>query len=172
MLKRYIYVWILTRLIVKLEISNLVYVDESGINQNYQREHARAKKGVKIQDTKRGKKFKRTNIIGALWNKKHIAMKCYDHSTKALFFEDWFEFDLLPLLPEKTIVIMDNASFHRKKYLREIAKKHGIILLFLPPYSPDYNPIEKSWANFKRWLRDNINRFPNLDFAVDCYFYT
>jgi transposase len=74
---------------------------------------------------------------------KTIAPRTYGHTTDAAFFEDWFEFDLLSVVPCGHTVIMDNASFHRKKALREIAERYSVKLLFLPPYSPDFNPIEK-----------------------------
>ena len=54
--------------------------------------------------------------------------------------------------------------------LYKIAARHGFFVLFLPPYSPELNPIEKSWANLKRWLKDNLLRFPSVDIAVDWYF--
>ena len=75
--------------------------------------------------------------------------------------------------PATDVVIMDNASFHRKGALREIAKRHRISVLFLPPYSPDYNPIEKLWANMKRWLRKNMRNYDSfedaLEAAIDVY---
>jgi len=156
--------------IIFIGLVNLVYVDESGINRYYRRLYARAKRGVRVYDKKSGKRYKRTNIIAGLCNKKHLAVQCYEHSTTAVFFEDWFEFELIPILPENALVIMDNASFHRKQKLYDIAKRYDVNILFLPPYSPDLNPIEQSWANFKRWLVDNRSRFPSLDFAADCYF--
>ncbi len=66
---------------------------------------------------------------------------------------------------------MDNASFHRKEKLQMLAKQAGVKLLFLPPYSPDFNPIEKSWANVKRWLRDNLSQYFLFDFAICDYLY-
>ena len=66
-------------------------------------------------------------------------------------------------------VIMDNARFHRKKELRKVARGK-VRLLFLPPYSPDYNRIEKSWANMKRFLRDNLQDFQSVDSAIYAYF--
>jgi len=156
--------------IAYLKVNNFIFVDESGLNRHYRREYARAKRGIKVHDKKSGKRYKRTNIIGALWGKKHIAMQCYEHSTTAAFFEDWFEFELIPLLPENALVIMDNAAFHRKKVLFEIANRYDINLLFLPPYSPEFNPIEHSWANFKEWLKSNSERFTCFDFAVEAYF--
>jgi transposase len=88
-----------------------------------------------------------------------------------VFFEGWFENNLLKAIPEGEgfTVIMDGASFHRKKRLRKLARGK-IRLLFLPPYSPDYNPIEKSWANMKRFLRDNIQKFQSLSNAIYEYF--
>jgi len=64
---------------------------------------------------------------------------------------------------------MDNASFHRKKILRKLARGK-IRLLFIPSYSPDYNPIEKSWANMKRYLRDNLKDFQSIKTAIYDYF--
>ena len=66
--------------------------------------------------------------------------------------------------------IMDNARFHRKAKLRGLAEKAGVGLIFLPPYSPDLNPIEKSWANMKRWLRDNLSSFHSVEPAIYEYF--
>jgi len=161
---------ILLWLIAYLKVNKFVFVDESGLNREYRRLYARAKRGVKIHEKKSGKKHKRTNIIAGLCNGKHLAVQCYENATTASFFEDWFEFELIPLLPENALVIMDNASFHRKNMLFEIASRYGINVLFLPPYSPQFNPIEHSWANFKQWLRYNSHRFPCFDFAVECYF--
>ena len=157
-----------------LKVNKFVFVDESGLNREYRRIYARAKRGVKVCEKISGKRTKRTNIIAGLvygeTSEKHIAVQCYEHSTTSAFFEDWFEFELIPLLPENALVIMDNASFHRKGVLYDIANRYGINLLFLPPYSPDFNPIEHSWANFKEWLRYHSWRFPFFDFAVDYYF--
>jgi transposase len=147
-----------------------VYVDECGIDEYLTREYGRAKIGALVPLTKKGRKFQRINIIGGVCNGKHIGIKCYKNSTTGTFFEDWFESDLIPNLPKNSVVVMDNASFHRKRQLNEIADKYGVFLLFLPPYSPDYNPIEKSWANMKRWLRSNLPFFVTPASAVYEYF--
>ena len=163
------------------KVNSIVFVDESGLNRDYRRLYARAKRGVKVHDKKPGKRIKRTNIIAGLLckfsaltfqikSRQHIAVQPYEHSTNADFFEDWFEFELIPLLKKNALIVMDNASFHRKKVLRKIAMRYGIHLLFLPPYSPQFNPIELSWANFKEWLRHNFKRFPSFDFAIEAYF--
>lgn len=61
---------------------------------------------------------------------------------------------------------MDNARFHRGSKLSGIARASKARLIFLPPYSPDLNPIEKVWANMKRWLIDNASRFDRLEDAI------
>lgn len=157
-------------MIIEYGVENVVYVDECGVNQHLFREYARAKRGVKIHATKSGKRFKRVNVIGAKWGKRHIAVRCYRHTTTSEFFEDWFEFKLIPLLPCGTVIVMDNARFHRKETLIKIAEHYGIAILFLPPYSPDYNLIENSWANLKTWLKDNIVDYTYPEWAIYDYF--
>jgi transposase len=147
-----------------------VYIDESGINRDLQREYARAPRGTKVEDTKRGRKYHRLNVIGALYQGNIIADTCYSHSMTAVYFEKWFEHILLACIPAGTTTIMDNASFHRKKALRKIARTHKVHILFLPAYSPDYNPIEKEWANMKRGLVDIIPHYKILEHAVSRYF--
>jgi transposase len=134
-----------------------------------QREFGRAPRGEPVEDVKSGKKFERVNVIAAVCLTVYFAVKCYKHATNSVFFEDWFENCLLKEIPKGYTVIMDNASFHRKKRLRELARAK-VRLLFLPPYSPDYNPIEKSWANMKQFLRDNVQDFQSIGNAIYDYF--
>jgi len=99
-----------------------------------------------------------------------VAPLCYEHSTKGVFFEDWFENQFLPCVPRGVVVILDNASFHRKKKLSVIAERVGVFLLFLPAYSPDFNRIECRWANLKRALPDLLPKFETLQEAVYAHF--
>jgi transposase len=149
-----------------------VYIDECGILREYFREYAYAPSNEKAFGVRSGRNRKLTNIIGALCNGKHIGIECYEHTTKAAFFEDWFS-RLLPQLPGGCAVILDNASFHRKEKLEKIIKKskRKITLLFLPPYSPDFNPIEKSWANLKVFLRNYGQSFNDLYSTINSYFH-
>jgi hypothetical protein len=155
---------------VLLSVVDIVFVDESGVNKSYHRNRYYSKRGVKVKWKKSGKRVAKMNVIAGLWGKKHVAVRCYSHSTKADFFNDWFEWELISAIPMFSLIIMDNASFHKKQQIYDIAAKHNVYVLFLPPYSPEFNPIEKSWANLKQWLVDNLQHFPTIDFAIECYF--
>jgi transposase len=133
------------------------------------REYARALRGEPAEDVRRGTRFERVNVIGALCNGEHCAVEWYRHTTDGAFFERWFTECLLAAIPKGHTVIMDNAGFHRKARLRKLARGK-VRLLFLPPYSPDYNPIEKTWANMKRYLRGNLQDFQSVDSAIYDYF--
>ena len=79
-------------------------------------------------------------------------------------FEGWLEQVLVTVLknPEKSVIFLDNASPHKKDRIYDIAADYGFKVIFLPPYSPDYNKIEKFWANVKNRLRKNMHNFFNF----------
>ena len=81
-------------------------------------------------------------------------------------FEFWFSNQLLPSLDKGSVIVMDNASFHSKKKLFSAAQNAGCKLLFLPPYSPELNPIEKFWAWLKCFLRKIFPHAPSFDDAL------
>lgn len=81
-------------------------------------------------------------------------------------FEFWFPSQLLPSLEQGTVIVMDNVSFHSPKRLLLVAQNAGCRLLFLPPYSPALNPIEKFWAWLKRFLRKILPSAPSFDDAL------
>ena len=74
------------------------------------------------------------------------------------FFEAWFQKFLLPTLSTPSVIIMDNARFHRIGKLELLCKEFGHKLLPLPPYSPEYNTIEKTWAYIKKHLEKSITK--------------
>ena len=86
----------------------------------------------------------------------------------AQLFEHWFEFCLIPQLKPASTAVMDNASFDNKKRLALIAEKYGHRVLFLPPYSPELNPIENFWSWLKGKLKKILPEYSNFDDAL-CY---
>jgi transposase len=75
----------------------------------------------------------------------------FDGTCNTEVFNQWLEFELLPELVCGTVLVLDNATFHKSSRTREIVEEVGCELLYLPPYSPDLNPIEKLWGNLKRF---------------------
>ena len=154
------------RQIEQITAEKLVYVDEPGIDQCLYREYARAPRGQKVMGIISGKKFKRTNIVAGTCCGKWVAPMQYDCSTDSLLFEFWFENCLLKEVKPEQYIILDNATFHRKKRLTEIAEKNNCNVIFLPPYSPDLNPIENMWAWLKQKLREILQNSDSFDYAL------
>ena len=91
----------------------------------------------------------RTNVIGALLEGELLTVSLFQDNIDSHIFIHWLEKDLLPKLPEKSVIIMDNASFHKKKDIPSLIERAGHTLEYLPTYSPDLNPIEHKWAQAK-----------------------
>jgi len=148
----------------------LYYVDECGIDTCLHREYAYAPRGTRTFSETRGRKYKRKNIVAAKCCGKIVAPMIYDGTTDSALFEHWFEHGLLKFIPKYSMIIMDNASFHRKAILRSLAELAECEVLFLPPYSPDFIIIEKFWAWLKNKLRSTLHFYNNFyDALVDCF---
>jgi transposase len=141
-----------------------------GIEQYLFREYGYALRGQKIHGNISGKKFKRTNIIAGICQGKWVAPMSYSGTTDSILFEFWFEHCLLKETAIGTTIVLDNATFHRKSILPNLAKKYGCEVIFLPPYSPDLNPIEKKWAWLKKMLRKILYDFCSFENAfLSCF---
>lgn len=91
----------------------------------------------------------RTNVIGALIGKNLLTVGLFDANVDADVFTGWARQDLLPKLPPASIIVMDNARFHKRLDPQEAIVHAGHTLEYLSPYSPDLNPIEHKWAQAK-----------------------
>ncbi len=141
-------------------------MDETGIDTYLSREYGYAPKGQKFINEVCGHKFQRTGLVAAQIDGQIVAPLEYSGTMDGRLFEYWFEEQLLPALKKGTTIVMDNASFHRKKRLFSIAQSHEFNLIFLPPYSPELNPIEHFWSWLKRYLRNILPDYPSLDDAL------
>ena len=148
----------------------LVYVDECGIDRYLYREYAYSIRGQKVVAQISGRKFKRTNIVAGICQGEWVAPMTYDSTTDSILFEYWFEHCLLNEVEPGSIIILDNATFHRKSIIPDLALRKNCTVLFLPPYSPDLNPIEKKWAWLKKLLRKILPHFQFFDDALLCCF--
>ena len=97
----------------------------------------------------------RTNVIGGLLDSTLIAVGLLTGSVDTSVFTCWVDTFLLPNIPENSVIVMDNATFHKGSYMQQLIKESGHTLLYLPPYSPDLNPIEKKWAQAKHIRRSH-----------------
>jgi len=134
------------------------------------REHARALRGEKVFGEVNGRKYKRVSIVAGKHCGSILAPLEYHGTTDSALFEYWFENLLLPIIPEKSVIVMDNAAFHRKEILSVLAAKFHCSLLFLPPYSPDLNSIEKFWAWLKQKLKALLPFYDSFDDALTAAF--
>ena len=129
---------------------NIVYFDESGFEEETCRSHGWAEKGKKIYGEVHGSKRKRTNLIMAQRRNQWLAPMVFDFSCNAETVNAWLQEMLLPELEQPSVIVIDNASFHKKDIIRDLLENRGHTLLPLPPYSPDFNPIEQSFAVLKK----------------------
>jgi len=127
----------------------IVYIDESGFARDMPRTHGYSFKGKRCYGTHDWGAKGRTNAIGALIGKALLTVVLLTESVNTQIFTCWIEQDLLPKLPEKSVLVMDNAAFHKGEEMIRTITEAGHTLLYLPPYSPDFNPIEKKWAHAK-----------------------
>lgn len=146
---------------------NRVYIDESGINEYLYRQSGRAPIGEIVYGAISGNRYHRESFIAAQKQSTIFAPFCYTGTCNTALFNTWLEKVCIPELKQGDVLILDNASFHKSKTTIEMIEKAGFEVLFLPPYSPDLNPIEKFWANFKRRVKESIKLFSNLAETID-----
>ena len=127
----------------------MVFIDESGFAHDMPRLHGYAIKGQRCFGTHDWGAKGRTNVIGALLFGALLTVSLFQTNVNTEIFTEWVEKDLIPKLPLQSVIIMDNASFHKGAACKKAIEDAGHTLLYLPPYSPDFNPIEKKWAQAK-----------------------
>lgn len=144
-----------------------MYLDESGINEYLHREYARSLKGKKVIGEISGKRFARQSVISALFGGKFLSPMCFEGTCDTSLFNTWLKQLLIPSLTPGQVLILDNASFHKSIESQKLVEAAGCQILFLPPYSPDLNPIEKYWANMKTKVRELLPKMENFTDALD-----
>ncbi|MGY5877811.1 IS630 family transposase [Wolbachia endosymbiont of Nasonia oneida] len=120
---------------------NLIYIDESGIEDNEFYEYGWSQRGKRLFAP--GFKRKRVSIIGALNEGKVKAPWIIDGYCNSEIFDAYVENVLVPVFKPGQTIVLDNASFYKSARTKNLIENIGCKILFLPPYSPDLNPIEK-----------------------------
>lgn len=133
--------------------ARLVFLDETGAKTNMTRLYARAKRGVRSVDFTPHGHWSTTTLVAALTVEGVIAPLVLDGPMDGAAFEAYVGQALIPALAPGSIVVMDNLGAHKKPAIREMLEIAGFKLWYLPPYSPDFNPIELMWSKVKASLR-------------------
>lgn len=139
--------------IARVEYSRLVFLDETGAKTNMTRLYARSKKGARAPDYTPHGHWSTTTLVAALTVRGAIAPMVLDGPMDRLAFEAYVKQVLLPALFPGAIVVMDNLSAHKSPIIAAMLHAAGTELWYLPPYSPDLNPIELMWSKVKAALR-------------------
>ena len=117
-------------------------------------------KGERFHALKSGTRAGRVNMIAAYCGRSLMAPFTIEGACNRAVFETWLQYCLVPCLRPGQVVILDNASFHKGGRIAEIIESVGCRLMYLPPYSPDLNRIEKRWAGLKTSIRKRLSSTP------------
>lgn len=132
---------------------DLVVVDEAGSHLGMTLPYARSPKGTRAYSTAPCSRGQNVSMIAAIALKGLLALVQILGSTKGIQFEAFIANVLVPVLWDGAYVIMDNAKIHQEEYIRPLIEGAGAKLIFLPPYSPDFSPIENCWSKIKQILK-------------------
>ena len=165
--------WLYQRELAKLTPTNVYYLDECGVDHRLHREWGRAPRGERIYEAVAGKRRERTSVIAACQAGKLVAPLTFAGTCNTEVVDAYFEHVLLPVLPQGSVIVLDNARFHQSPTTAALVAAAGCQLFFLPAYSPALNPIEHLWAAIKTRLRKDLasaaNPSPFIGNTCLCY---
>ena len=133
-------------------------IDETWAKTNMTRRYGRAPIGTRLEEKTSCGRWETTTFLGALRTEGFIAPLTVDGAIHGSLFLAWVKQHLAPALQSGDIVVMDNLSSHKVAGVREAIEAADAELRYLPPYSPDLNPIELAFAKVKKLLRDGAER--------------
>jgi transposase len=141
-----------------LNPDRLVFIDEAGAKTNMTRLYGRSPRGQRVLDRTPHGHWCTTTMISSIRSNGSTACMTVDGATTGEIFQIYIREVLLPTLQPGDIVILDNLASHKNPKALELIEGVGAQVRFLPPYSPDLNPIEKMWSKVKQILRSKKAR--------------
>jgi len=138
--------------------AGLVFVDESGANTKMTRLRGRALGGTRLRAHVPHGRYETRTLISAIRLEGACAPWLFEGPMDGEMFLAWMRQGLAPALRPGDVVILDNLATHKVQGVREVIEAVGARLLYLPPYSPDFNPIEPMWSKIKQILRSHAPR--------------
>ncbi|HUB44456.1 MAG TPA: IS630 family transposase [Acetobacteraceae bacterium] len=142
----------------KAKLRRLVFIDETSTKTNMVRPRGRSRRGKRLVDKTPHGHWKTSTFIAALRHNRLTAPFTIDGAVNGDVFLTYVRRVLAPILRKGDIVIMDNLGSHKIPGIHEAIRNVGATLLFVPPYSPDFNPIEMAFARIKAILRKKAHR--------------
>jgi len=136
----------------------LVFIDESGATTKMSRLRARSPQGQRVVGRVPHGHYQTTTLVAGIGLRGACAPWLFEGAMDGEMFLAWIIQGLAPALQKGDVVIMDNLATHKVQGVREAIEAVGARLLYLPPYSPDYNPIENMWSKIKQLLRSQAPR--------------
>lgn len=146
---------------------HLVYVDESGMDERDQYGYGYSPAGERVYGLNSGRRQGRVNRIAGYRETQLIAPFTVEGACNRTVFETWLETCLIPVLHPGEGVIVENATFHHGGRIAQLIEAAGCQVVYLPPYSPDLNRIEKCWAWLKSRIRKHLHNCDNLRDAIE-----
>lgn len=144
-----------------------MFLDESGLHTSMTRTHGRAARGDRVVGSVPRNRGTVTTVLGALTLAGVTALMTVEGGTSGAVFTAFVEQVLAPTLREGQVVVLDNLAAHKVAAARSAIEAKGARLVFQPPYSPDFNPIEECWSKVKGIIRGKEPRsLPELDSAL------
>lgn len=137
----------------KVDPTRLVFVDEMGTNTSLSPVYAYSPKGRRAYAEVPRNRGKNTTLLSSMSLEGMGPCLAVEGATSATVFENYVEQLLAPTLRRGQIIVVDNLSAHKGERVRELIEARGCELLYLPPYSPDFNPIEEAFSKIKGLLR-------------------
>jgi len=141
-----------------LDPSRLIFIDETGAASNLARKSGRCRRGQRLRAAVPHSHCKTVTLVAELSLRGIVPQKAFDRPINAALFEEWVETCLVPTLQKGDVVVMDNLPAHKGPRVEELITAGGAELRYLPPYSPDMNPIEKAFSKLKAYLRKIAER--------------
>ena len=141
-----------------LDPASLVFIDETGATTNMARRCGRCKRGQRLRAAIPHGHYKTLTLVSGLRLSGLVAAKALDGPMNAERFEAWLRDDLGPMLKPGDVVVTDHLPSHKSERVKSTLERVGASVLYLPPYSPDLNPIEKAYAKLKAYLRKLAER--------------
>jgi transposase len=141
-----------------LDPSRLVFIDETWVKTNMTRPRGRAAEGARLVCRVPHGHWKTTTFLAALRVTGLTAPLVVDGAINGALFRSWVEQHLAPTLRARDLVVMDNLNSHKVPGVREAIARAGAEIMYLPPYSPDLNPIETVFSKFKWLVRSQSRR--------------